>query len=234
MTARPRAPGGPGFPAAVPADEAEGVDRLAPMRLFLAVLPPPAAVAELTAALAPLRRLPGGRDLRWTESAGWHYTLAFLGEVPDTVRPALDERLARAARRHEPLTLRTAGGGRFGDRALWTGAEGGVRALAALADTVRAAARRAGAPADDEHAFRAHLTLARTTKGAPVDLRPFAAALADHRGPQWPVDTVSLVVSNPPTPGVPGAQPLYTTAAAWPLGRPAADPPGHEAPHPAG
>jgi RNA 2',3'-cyclic 3'-phosphodiesterase len=200
------------------------------MRLFVAVLPPPAAVSELAAALDPLHRLPGGRALRWTEPAGWHYTLAFLGEVPDAVRPGLDERLARAAHRHAPCSLRTAGGGRFGDRALWAGAEGDLRALARLADTARAAARRAGAPSDEEHGFRAHLTLARTSKNAPVDLRPFAAALADFRGTPWTADTLSLVASTLPRSGVPGAQPLYTAVGSWPLGGPATPPPERGAP----
>lgn len=208
--------------------------RAAPAKLFLAVLPPPEALADLAATLRPLRRLPGGEDMRWTEPDGWHYTLAYLGAVPDARRPGLDERLARAARRHEPLSLRTSGGGRFGDRVLWAGAEGDLRALSALADSVRAAARRAGTPADEEHAFRAHLTLARARKHAAVDLRPHAAALAGHRGPQWSADTLSLVASNPPAPGVPGAQPHYASVASWPLGRPPADPPGHGAPEGAG
>lgn len=204
------------------------------MRLFAAVLPPPAAVTGLAAALDPLHRLPGARTLRWTAPAGWHYTLAFLGEVPDAVRPGLDERLARAAHRHKPCELRTAGGGRFGDRALWTGAEGDLRALAALADTVRAAARRAGAPCDEEHGFRPHLTLARTSKNAPADLRPFAAALTDFRGTWWTADTLSLVASTLPSSGVPGEQPVYTTVGAWPLGGPAAPPPDRGAPGTAG
>ena len=34
--------------------------------------------------------------------------------------PELTERLARAARRHPPVSLALAGGGRFGDRVLWT------------------------------------------------------------------------------------------------------------------
>lgn len=204
------------------------------MRLFVAVLPPPAAATGLAAALEPLHTLPGARELRWTAPAGWHYTLAFLGEVSDAVRPGLDARLARAAHRHQPCSLRTAGGGRFGDRALWTGAEGDVRALARLADTVRAAARRAGAPGDEEHGFRPHLTLARTAKNAPVDLRPFATALTDFRGTWWSADTLSLVASTLPRSGVPGEQPVYTAVAAWPLGRHAAPPPDGEAPATAG
>lgn len=204
------------------------------VKLFLAVLPAPEAIADLAAALGSLHRLPGDGDLRWTEPDGWHYTLAYLGTVPDARRPDLDERLARAARRHDPLALRTAGGGRFGDRVLWAGAEGDLPALSALADSVRAAARRAGTPADEEHAFRAHLTLARTRKHAAVDLRPHAAVLAGHRGPQWSADSLSMVASNPPAPGVPGAQPHYTTVASWALGRPATEPPGDRAPEAAG
>ncbi|WP_329178196.1 RNA 2',3'-cyclic phosphodiesterase [Streptomyces sp. NBC_01477] len=204
------------------------------MRLFVAVLPPPAAVTGPAAALDGLHRLPGARQLRWTAPAGWHYTLAFLGEVPDAVRPDLGERLARAAHRHEPCALRTAGGGRFGDRALWTGAEGDLRELGGLADTVRAAARRAGAPSDEEHGFRPHLTLARASKNAPVDLRPFAAALTGFRGTWWTADTLSLVASTLPRSGVPGAQPVYTVVDAWPLGGPAAPVPGHGAPAAAG
>lgn len=204
------------------------------MRLFVAVLPPSAAATGVAAALEPLHTLPGAGRLRWTAPAGWHYTLAFLGEVPDAVRPALDERLARAAHRHQPCALRTAGGGRFGDRFLWVGAEGDLRGLARLADTVRAAARRAGAPCDEKHGFRPHLTVARTSKNAPVDLRPFAAALTDVRGTWWSADTLSLVASTLPRSGVPGEQPLYTTVGSWPLGGPAAVPPDRGGPGAAG
>lgn len=207
------------------------------MRLFAALLLPPAPAEGLAAALEPLHSLPGARHLRWTAPASWHYTLAFLGEVPDDVRPGLDERLARAARRHAPCELRTAGGGRFGDRALWTGAEGDLRALSRLADTVRAAARKAGAPGDEQHGFRPHLTLARTAKGVPVDLRPFAAALTGFRGTWWQADTLSLVASALPRSGVPGEQPVYTAVGTWRLGgsgAPAAPPPGGGAPGTAG
>jgi RNA 2',3'-cyclic 3'-phosphodiesterase len=190
------------------------------MRLFVAILPPPTAVAELAAVLAPLHRLPHAGGLRWTTPAGWHFTLAFLGEVPDPVRPDLDRRLARAAHRHGPHDLRLAGGGRFDDRILWTGAEGDLTGLAQLADSVRAAARRAGtAPADDH--YHPHLTLART-RHTHVALRPFADALADFRGSPWTAGTLSLVSSTPPRSGVPGEQPRYDTVAHWPLGRPAA------------
>jgi 2'-5' RNA ligase len=204
------------------------------MRLFVALLPPPAAASELAAAIQPLHRLPGARTLRWTAIEGWHFTLAFLGETPDAVRPELEERLGRAARRHGPYALRLAGGGRFGDRALWAGAEGDLTGLARLADSVRAAARRAGAPPDEEHGFRPHLTLARGQRSQPVELRSLADALAGFRGGSlWSADTLSLVSSTPPRSGVPGEQPRYDTVASWPLGRPG-DGPAAGAPGTAG
>lgn len=50
-------------------------------RLFAAVLPPGTAVAALRTAVAPLHALPGAGEPRWTCPEGWHFTLAFYGEV---------------------------------------------------------------------------------------------------------------------------------------------------------
>ena len=43
-----------------------------------------------------LQRMPGADALRWTGRPGWHFTLAFYGEVADDVVPDLTERLLRA------------------------------------------------------------------------------------------------------------------------------------------
>ncbi|MEU0980076.1 hypothetical protein ABZ488_12730 [Streptomyces griseus] len=50
-------------------------------RLFAAVLPPGTAVAALRTAVAPLHALPGAGEPRWTRPEGWHFPLAFHGEV---------------------------------------------------------------------------------------------------------------------------------------------------------
>lgn len=205
------------------------------MRLFVALLPPPDAAAELAAALRPVRRLPDAADLRWTGPDGWHLTLAFLGEVPDGLRPELDERLTRASRRGGPWEVRLAGSGRFGDQVLWTALEGDRAGLSRLADSVRAAARRAGAPPAEEHSFRPHLTLARAPRSRQARLRPLVEALAAFQGAPWKADTLSLVSSALPRSGAPGEQPRYETVASWPLGRPAQDGgPGGETSLPAG
>lgn len=186
-------------------------------RLFAAVLPPAGAVAELRTALAPLHALPGARDLRWTGPDGWHFTLAFYGEVPEGVRPELETRLERAAHRTDPFPLRLHGAGHFGGRALWAGAAGGLDTLRLLAERADAAARRAGLPMEEHRRFTAHLTLARGR--GEVDLRPFTAALTGFEGERWEAGELSLVRSDLPVSGVPGERPRYETVRAWPLGR---------------
>ncbi|WP_340560558.1 RNA 2',3'-cyclic phosphodiesterase [Streptomyces sp. GSL17-111] len=191
------------------------------MRLFAALMPPPDVVRALRRQVDELRALPGADALRWTQPEGWHVTLAFYGEVPDTAVPELEARLERAAHRRAPLALRLRGGGRFGDRALWADvAEDvpGARAeLAHLAGAAAAAGRRVGAPGS-EHGHRPHLTLARVRRGAPTPLAPFTSALADFAAPAWPADRLTLVRSSLPRSGVPGEQPHYDELASWPLG----------------
>ncbi|MBK3559427.1 RNA 2',3'-cyclic phosphodiesterase [Streptomyces sp. MBT56] len=185
--------------------------RPATERLFAAVLPPDAAVAELRAALTPLHALPGAPDLRWTGPEGWHFTLAFYGDV----RPELEARLDRAARRTGPFALRVHGAGHFGGRALWAGAAGGLDTLRLLAERAEAAARRAGLPMEEHRRYTPHLTLARSRGTA--DLRPLAAALAGFDGQRWEAAELTLVRSHLPVSGVPGERPRYTVVRAWPL-----------------
>ena len=185
-------------------------------RLFVAVLPPGPAADELAGAVAPLHRLPGAMDLRWTAREGWHYTLAFLGNVDEELLPALDTRLERAAHRTEPFPLRIRGGGRFDGRVLWAGAEGGLGTLRLLAERAAAAARRSGIPMEKHQRHTPHLTLARSR--AQADLAPYTAALEDFDGTQWEVGEIGLVRSDLPVDGVPGEQPRYRVVRAWPLG----------------
>jgi 2'-5' RNA ligase len=90
-------------------------------------------------------------------------------------------------------------------------------ALRRLAEAAEAAGRRMGLQ-KEERRFHAHLTVARAARG-PVDLRPYAAALAGYRGEPWTARELALVRSNLPERGVPGEQPRYEQVTAWPLGR---------------
>lgn len=197
------------------------------VRLFVAVHPPEEALAELAAALEPVRgTAPAG--LRWAPPAQWHLTLAFLGEVPVEAVPALEAELAHVARRHGPARLRIAGAGRFGDRVLWAGlADGdggpggrpgpGVLVLRDLAGATVRRVAKAGIATGAR--FKAHLTLARARDGA--DLRPLVDALRGFAGSPWTADELCLVRSRL------GAGPdrgsAYETLRAWPLGGAAGD-----------
>lgn len=187
------------------------------MRLFVALHPPPAALAELEAAVAPLRG--GWSELRWTGPDRWHVTLAFLGEVAQDKLDELSVRLARAAARHPAQELRIGSGGAFPSqkkaRVLISRIEGdqpAVAALAALAASVAAGARRAGAPPPDEgRKFRPHLTLARCRQ--PTDVGAIVDALGGFSGAAWPATEIHLVMSHA------GPKAWYETLQSWPLHR---------------
>ncbi|WP_415952285.1 RNA 2',3'-cyclic phosphodiesterase [Streptomyces sp. KLOTTS4A1] len=193
------------------------------MRLFVAVLPPSEAVDELRVMADELRNLPGADKLRWADPAGWHFTLAFLGNVPEEVRSDLEARLARAAHRTPAFELGLYRSGRFGQRALWAGAQGDVATLRRLAERAYAAGKRAGLDMGDAHRFVPHLTLARSGGGRHqthpplVDLVPYAAELDGFAGTPWTVDHLSLVRSHPPRSGVPGEGPRYEEVGRWAL-----------------
>ncbi|MBV2357442.1 RNA 2',3'-cyclic phosphodiesterase [Streptomyces sp. J2-1] len=187
------------------------------MRLFAAVLPPDDVTDQLAAEVAVLRGLPGADRLRWTGRPGWHYTLAFYGEVADALVPALSDRLAHAAARTRPFPLAVAGGGQFGHgRALWAGASGDLDALTVLAGRAEAAAREAGVPMDGHRHYRPHLTLARAREV--TDVERYVDALREFTGPVWTVPELALVRSGLPRSGVPGERPRYEAVGRWPLG----------------
>ena len=191
------------------------------MRLFVAIALPAVAAGELDSAVAPLRL--AWPELRWTGRDAWHLTLAFLGEVDEELIGKLGERLQRAAAHHARLSLSLGGAGAFPTaaraRVLWTGIRGDRRGLAALAASVAAGARRAGAPpAQEGRRYEPHLTLARCR--APADVQTLVATLGGFAGTPWTAGEIYLIRSRLQD------QPRYETLGAWPMlaaapGRPA-------------
>lgn len=186
------------------------------MRLFVAITPPATALAEIDAAVAPLR--PTRPELTWSSPQSWHVTLAFLGEVDDAVVPQLAVRLERAAGRHPRLELSTAGAGAFPTvpraRVLWIGVRGDSAVLRRMSGSVAAGAKKAGAPPPGERRrFRPHITLARSRQ--PADFRPLVTALADYSGPVWTAERIHLIRSYL------GPRPRYESLGDWPLRAPA-------------
>jgi len=162
--------------------------------------------------VAPLR--PQWPDLRWSSPDKWHVTLSFLGEVAEAKLDELAVRLARAAGRHPAAELAIGRGGAFPSmkraRVFIAHIDCDQSALGALAASVAAAARRAGAPPPDEgRKYRPHLTLARTRQ--PTDLSELIGTLTDFVGAPWRATEVELIRSHL------GPNAGYETLGSWPL-----------------
>ncbi len=164
--------------------------------MFVALQPPPEAVEDLDRFLEVRR---GAADFRWSAPGQFHVTLAFLADVPDRALDDLVEGLARSANRRTAFDTALAGGGAFPDpagaRVLWAGLDldDPSRAeLDRLATGARAAANRAGVPADGQR-FRPHVTVARI--GRPAEVSNWVRLLETYRGPGWRADRIALVAS---------------------------------------
>ena len=184
------------------------------MRLFVAIVPPAAVLDELDVWVGPLRARQ--HDLRWTDRAAWHVTLAFLGQVDEAALARLLPSLELAVRRHRQVQLAFRGAGAFPApgraNVLWSGLSGDCEALAQLAESMAAGASGVGAPPPDKgRSFQPHLTLARCR--VPAEATGLVAALADYHGQRWTADRIHLVRSRL------GAteQPRYTSLGNWPL-----------------
>jgi 2'-5' RNA ligase len=188
------------------------------MRLFVAVTPPPSALDEMDAVVAPLRE--SWPQVRWTLRPTWHLTLAFLGEVDESAAEKLGQCLGEAAAGVKQFQLALVGGGAFPDgpsiahHVFWAGlTETGTKEMKQLADKVGKAAAGAGAPPpEDGRGFKPHLTLARCR--APVCLTPLVTAMAGFQGTPWPVTEILLAQSflRPERP-----EARYVRLGQWPL-----------------
>jgi len=185
--------------------------------MFVALVPPPEAIAHLDDFLEPRRE---AADLRWTQADQIHVTLAFYAGVEDRRLDDLVERLERAAARRTPVDTAIAGGGAFPDaaraRVIWAGLdldEAGRTELDRLATGARAAASRAGVAVDGQR-FRPHLTVARTR--FPGEVTNWVRLLDAYAGPRWTATRISLVASH--LGEGPRGRPRYETVAELPLG----------------
>lgn len=136
-----------------------------PLRLFVAVAVPPAVQEAVAAAAAPLRSR--GGDLRWTDPAGWHLTVAFLGQTHPAALDELANALTEAAARFTAfdVQLRPVAGRSGPSGVLWVELEP-CEPFQAVATAVDAALRGVGVRTGDRM-FRPHLTLARArTRGS--------------------------------------------------------------------
>jgi len=131
------------------------------MRLFVA-LELPAAVRAGLGEIAQRLRPVATPAVRWTNPAGIHLTLKFIGEVAAGQRSGIEAALA-GVRGAQSIPVIFRGLGWFPDarraRVLWAGAGAG-KELAELAASIEQALEPLGIPRE-EREFLPHLTLAR-------------------------------------------------------------------------
>lgn len=164
------------------------------MSLFVAVRPGEAALEDLQDALSRIRRSGRVDGTRWQPPSRWHLTLAFLGNPDDDVAAEVADRLATFTGHPRIEGLQLRGAGTFGGQVIWVGLAPGPPhdALAEIARALPPLMRGSGA-VTDWRAWRAHLTVARTRRGA---AGPLVDALAAYSGPMWDASELHLIQST--------------------------------------
>jgi 2'-5' RNA ligase len=150
---------------------------------------------RLATAIAGWRDRPDTTDLRWTDAAALHLTVAFIGAVEPGAVDRLAGAIAGAVELEPAYAVATGDVGAFpsGGRArvAWYGVADPDGSL----DRLAAAVRRAAAMPVDPHPFHPHVTLARTRGERGVDLRTWIRD-ADAPAGRLDVDTIHLVRSH--------------------------------------
>jgi RNA 2',3'-cyclic 3'-phosphodiesterase len=149
-------------------DDERGAVTESQVRAFVAVELPD----EIRAALTDIRgtlservaRAGVDRGVRWTDPAGVHLTLKFLGATSPPLLPDIERRLAEALVGQPRFSIELSGIGAFPNlrspRVLWVGLGGDVESLAVAQRLVEAAISPLGFPTE-ARPFSPHLTLAR-------------------------------------------------------------------------
>ncbi|QFG69829.1 RNA 2',3'-cyclic phosphodiesterase [Ornithinimicrobium pratense] len=196
------------------------------MRAFVALLPPPEVIDQLTSFLEPRRDALAALDThprwRWTRPEHLHLTLAFLPELDEWREEELEEEGMRWAARVAPLTLRLAGAGAFPDpgaaRVLWAAVreepEVEEPRLGSWASATRALASRVGARVDGTR-FSPHVTVARAA-GRPGLAGHLLQSLDTLHTDPWIAEEVCLIRSY--LGQGPRGTPRYEVLQTWPVG----------------
>ncbi|PVU81587.1 RNA 2',3'-cyclic phosphodiesterase [Cellulomonas sp. WB94] len=196
------------------------------MRLFVAVRPPEPVLIHLDLALRTVAAAVDTGDrsspVRWTEVENRHLTVAFFGDVADSLVGELGDAVAAAVAEAHPFELHLRGAGVFAHRTLWVGVGGDVVAMRQLSDAVGRAGSDLVARSDDRVRSRPHLTVGRVDPSirrsrsrwtgqaqAEDPAEALVRALAVYEGPSWLVEDVLLLASQPGAGR--GGGPLYST-----------------------
>lgn len=157
------------------------------MRLFVALPIPDALRTAAAEVVAPLRD--HGHGLRWPDPAGWHVTLAFLGEVAPERRGDAAAVVESVAASGAPMAMRSRASGRFGRGVLWLGVDSEPPGqVAELGEAVQAGIEAAGLPVE-RRPVHPHVTLARGGRRRVTDALVDEIEVAEVA---WTADRIEL------------------------------------------
>ncbi len=145
------------------------------IRCFVAVELPGELKARIERETACLRR--SVADVKWVPAENLHFTIKFLGGVPEEEVSRLEGILKEAVRGTKPFEIEIAGAGVFpgmkSPRVFWIGTRDPASGLKGLADRVEDALERAGYPRE-QRGFTPHITLGRlrAVRGVPGGTSP--------------------------------------------------------------
>ena len=167
-----------------------------PLRLFVAVTPPPEGLEAVERSIAPWReRLEGAR---WERAEKMHFTLKFLGRTFPRLVGWVEEVCRSVASEAQPFDVQLAGLGVFPSpgrtRVLWAGVDEGAGSLVEVAAALDEALAAEIDP--ERRPFTPHLTVARFR--TPVSLKAEIDGLraTPIEAPPFPVEHLTLVRSH--------------------------------------
>ncbi|MGE5484503.1 MAG: RNA 2',3'-cyclic phosphodiesterase [Ignavibacteriales bacterium] len=184
------------------------------IRCFAAVPLEPRLAAAVVSGTSALRA--SAAAVKWVEIENLHFTLKFLGEIPEPRVEAARRGVGRAVSGAAPFTLSLRGAGCFPSsgppRVVWVGLSHGIDALAGLAARVEKELAREGFPGE-RRAFTPHLTLGRVRNPAGSgSLKAGVERLRETDFGAMEVDQVSLMMSRLTPEG-----PVYSPIEEWNL-----------------
>jgi 2'-5' RNA ligase len=168
-----------------------------PLRLFLAVFPPP-EVQRAAAELIERLRAPGD-GVSWVKPDNLHYTLRFIGDVGEDGARRVGEAADRAVAGCAAFDTALGGLGAFPNarrpRVIWIGVAHGAEPFTALGAELERELRAAGFGRAD-HAFKPHLTLGRVREPGDDWSDRLEPAAVDPARAAFRVDRLCVVASQ--------------------------------------
>lgn len=162
------------------------------LRLFIAVFSAPELRGDIEKIKEELRG--SGADVKWVEGENLHFTLKFLGEVPDSRVPGISCALSRVSSLSRPFSVGFRGVGCFPNtgnmRVVWLGVKNDSELLS-LQKRVEEAMESPGF-AREKKPFQAHLTLGRVRTARGKDL--LSKAIEKLRGAEAGMMEISSFV----------------------------------------